>query len=132
MLQMQIKRMCKGDGVQRHNSPQWIDARAHRYFGIPKDGSLGGTVAAVSDRFNELIQELPESLQGIARQCLNLTGKPEIEHLRLVDRQENLAAAGGPSRTKCIQLMKDVIAPELARLMVKKYGRDDAQHQAGP
>jgi hypothetical protein len=124
VLTKQFHQLCKGDGVRRWNLPEWIDRRAHPFFGITDRGTYEQVIASVSARLLPLIDRLPDdNLQRIARYCLNLTGDPTIQTLQLVDRRELLAKTYGPAQRTIYGEMRKVVVPELVRMLLAELSQ---------
>lgn len=118
-LTKQFHRLCKGEGVRRWNLPEWIDRSMHRFFGVTDHGTYEDVIRAISERLLPLINRLPDDdLRRIARYCLNLTGDPAVENLKLVERQELLARTYGPSRRTIHKSMRKDVVPQLVRMML--------------
>jgi hypothetical protein len=119
LLQEQLHRLSKGDGVLRDNLQGWLDPCVHYALRITQRGMRQSVTAAVSERLLELIGRLQaEDNRMIALHSFNLTGDSHIEPLKLVKRQEALENARGPSRSKSIKNMKKTIVPQLARMIL--------------
>ena len=125
LLRQQLHRLCKGEGLHRDNLVGWLNQEVLSCLGIAKDDPVETVNAAISDRIRALIQRLHVAEnRTIALYSFNLCGDPSHGEMKLSERLDALHAAGGPSRRKSVDRMRDTIVPELVRMMLAESEHD--------